>query len=151
MHGVIQDVDVSLTGVHHEQPADLELQLVGPGGQTVSLMDDACWYDAIRGHRWRWDDEAAAGGMPATAACAADAAYHPTDDRLPDPAPSGPYGGSLSVFDGTDPNGEWRLYGDDDQRDDATTGERRADGFLAQPFELHIKTRARGSAPARSS
>lgn len=148
LDGVIEDVDVSLDGVYHEVPADLELLLAGPGGQTVSLMDNACWYDAVRGHRWRWDDEAVA-AMPATAVCSANATHRPTDhapdDRLPDPAPAGPYGSALSALDGTDPNGEWHLYAHDQQRDDHTTGERRADGFFAKPFELHIKTRPRAA------
>ena len=37
------------------------------------------------------------------------------------------------MFDGTDPNGDWRLY----VRDDGPGGE----GYVQYPFELKIKTR----------
>jgi hypothetical protein len=50
----------------------------------------------------------------------------PTEDEgfavpanFPSPAPSGPYGTSLAVFDGTNPNGTWKLFVLDDSGFDA--------------------------------
>jgi hypothetical protein len=44
--------------------------------------------------------------------------FTPTDvgagDTFPAPAPAGPYGTSLSAFDGTNPNGTWQLFVQDD-------------------------------------
>jgi subtilisin-like proprotein convertase family protein len=114
--GVITDLDVRLDFVGHTRPDDLDLLLVGPGGQTAMLMSDACGGPDGFEHDWTWDDEAAA-AMPDGGGCAT-GRWRPTDhepgDALPAPAPTGPHGTSLSAFDLTDPNGEWRLYAFDD-------------------------------------
>ncbi len=38
--GTITDVNVTLLGLEHTYPADLDVMLVGPGGQHVVLMSD---------------------------------------------------------------------------------------------------------------
>ena len=48
---------------------------------------------------------------------------NPVPDPFPQPAPTGPYGTDLSVFDSTDPNGIWKLYVLDDT--DVDTGKIR--------------------------
>jgi hypothetical protein len=58
----------------------------------------------------------------------------PRPASLPSPAPAGPYGTSLSVLDGADPNGTYSLYVYDDAAGDA--------GQLASGFSLDIKTTA---------
>jgi hypothetical protein len=45
----------------------------------------------------------------------------PAPLSFPDPAPAGPYGSSLSVFNGTNPNGTWKLYVIDDSANEAGT------------------------------
>ena len=42
----------------------------------------------------------------------------PVPFSFPFPAPTGPYGTALSVFDGTNPNGTWKLFYFDDSSDD---------------------------------
>jgi hypothetical protein len=136
---VIKDIDVSLRGVYHETPSQLGMLLVGPAGQNVMLMDGGCGLDPVRGANWRWDDEApqptSGGGCGAN-----DVAFRPSSNAssppAPSPAPSGPYGTSLSGFDGTDPNGEWRLY----VFDRTPAG---GDGFFVERFTLQIETRAK--------
>jgi hypothetical protein len=48
-----------------------------------------------------------------------DGVYKPSDFKIYDgfflPAPLEPYGHSLSIFNGTNPNGTWSLYAQDDQ------------------------------------
>jgi len=134
--GVIKDLDVTLGGVYHRHPDDLDLLLVGPHGQTVMLMSDSCGSVLAKGPAWRWDDEATV-AMSDSLPCPS-GSYTPTDqapgDLLPAPAPAGGNGTSLAAFDHTDPNGDWRLYVYDDQPS-------ADDGFLSQPFELHFETR----------
>ena len=137
--GVITDIGVVLDGIWHQRPDDLDMLLVGPRGQKVVLMSDACGTFEVAAFGWRWDDEAA-GPMPdgdGTNVCAVPNTYRPTDhepgDQFPAPAPAGPYGSALSDFDLTDPNGEWRLYVNDDSFG--------ATGFFTNRFTLGIATR----------
>jgi subtilisin-like proprotein convertase family protein len=136
MSGVVSDVNVSIPGVYHKRPSDLQLILVGPGGQKVKLMSNACGDRAVADVDWTWDDEAAQ-EMPLDDYCAS-SPYRPTavDPYAPPPAPGPerPYDAYLSAFDYTDPNGEWKLYAYDDQPGDK-------DGFFAYPFQLEITTR----------
>ena len=66
-------------------------------------------------------------------------------DVWPAPAPAGPYSTGLSAFDGTDPNGEWRLFVIDD-----ADGNK---GFFTNRFQLGITTvpRPDTTAPAVES
>src|SRR5690606_31168231 len=54
------------------------------------------------------------------------------DEEFPSPAPPPPYGASLDVFNGTDPNGEWNLYVIDDFSNDT--------GYINGGWELIITT-----------
>ncbi|MEB2288531.1 MAG: hypothetical protein OZ934_10500 [Anaerolineae bacterium] len=120
--GNILDVNVTLHGISHNRPDDLDVLLVGPLGQTVILMSDSCGDMNPGGADFTFDDEAAA-PLPDTdggTACVT-GTYQPwnyaglgTDDYSA-PAPAGPYGTTLSVFDGTVANGTWSLYIMDDR------------------------------------
>lgn len=137
--GVITDLDVTLPGVHHARPRDLVLILVGPQGERVKLMANACGESAVVDATWTWDDEAA-DGMPAAGPCqgtlrsrvsSADPYVAP-----PAPAPPRPYDAFLSTFDNTDPEGEWRLFAFDTQPADGN-------GFVLDRFSLSVTTRPR--------
>jgi hypothetical protein len=56
---LITDLNVTIDGIWRERPDDLDLLLVGPQGQKVVLMSDACGPLGVSAHGWEWDDEAA--------------------------------------------------------------------------------------------
>jgi hypothetical protein len=114
--GVIQDLVVRLPGVTHPDPDQLDVLLVGPGGQRVMLMSDAAGAAPFNNFDITLDDEA---GIPVPNAPVTRGLYRPTDnpgddDSFPAPAPAGGYGTSLGVFDTTFADGEWRLFVSDD-------------------------------------
>ena len=49
---MIGDLNVSIDGIWHEHPEDLDLLLVGPEGQKVILMSDACGPLGVSGYGW---------------------------------------------------------------------------------------------------
>ncbi len=119
--GVVTDVNVTLNGVSHTFPDDMDVLLVGPQGQKTLLMSDACGNTDVNNFLWIFDDEAFQ-AMSDNGTCIP-ISNQPTDfevgDLFPAPAPVGPYGTTLSVFDGVNPNGNWQLYINDDAGADA--------------------------------
>src|SRR6185369_16947085 len=113
-------VTVTLKGLSHTYPDDLDVLLVGPGGQKVVLISDVGGGTDISNVTLTFDDGAAS-SLPDSAAIAS-GSYKPTDfvsgDAFPSPAPAGPYGTTLSAFNGLDPNGTWSLYVVDDAASD---------------------------------
>ena len=113
----IVDVNVVLTNLTHIYPDDLELVLVGPGGQQVVLMNDAGGFGDINGIELTFSDEAAAAVSDAgqlVSDFVRPASYGGLALPVPAPAPTG--NTSLAVFDGTLANGTWKLFAyDDDQ------------------------------------
>lgn len=120
MTGNVTDVDVTLTGVTHTNPDDIDVLLVGPIGQNVRLMSDTGGGNPISNVNLTLDDEAASG--LADSMQISSGTYKPSNFGSPvdnfsgsgasEPAPG--YGANLSVFDGADPNGDWKLYVVDD-------------------------------------
>lgn len=121
--GRIQDTFVYLHNISHTRPDDLDILLVAPGGQKVLLVSDACGHFPTTNTRtWRINDADPAfpdnGNCNLNGAGGAGNNFSPTSyepgDVLPAPAPGGPYATSLSVLNGTDPNGDWKVYVWDD-------------------------------------
>lgn len=114
--GTVTDVNVSLVGITHTLPDDLDVLLVGPAGQKVILMSDTGGNSDITGVNLVLDDDAA-NSLPNNTKLAS-GSFKPTNfgsgDTFSSPAPAGPYGPLLSAFQGTSPNGAWSLYVLDD-------------------------------------
>jgi subtilisin-like proprotein convertase family protein len=124
----VTKVTVTLTGFDHTFPSDVDVLLVGPGGQKFILVSDVIGGTDAVGINWTFDDTAAAfigsTGTPASGT------FKPTNyttcqDPFAAPAPAGPYlspGGigtpcgtdTLAAFNGVNPNGTWSLYVVDD-------------------------------------
>jgi subtilisin-like proprotein convertase family protein len=112
----IAKVIVKLNGFGHTFPSDVDVLLVGPGGQTAVIMSDVGSSFDITGVTLTLDD-AATTSMP-TAATLTTGTFLPTNsgtgDAFPAPAPASSSSSTLSVFNNTNPNGIWRLYVVDD-------------------------------------
>jgi Ca2+-binding RTX toxin-like protein len=114
----ILEVDVYLTGLDHTFPDDLDIVLVGPGGQNVMLMSDVGGGVALASTNLVFFD-AATSSLPDGGPIVS-GGYRPTnisDISAPRdivPSLTGPFGSALSVFNGTNPNGTWSLYVSDD-------------------------------------
>lgn len=106
--GPVQNVSVTLHDMSHTWPADLNILLVGPTGQTVVLMANVGSSMDIDNIDLIFDDD----GQQLSSSQIMAGVYSPTGTTtIMEPrAPSGPYGTTLSGFDGLDPVGTWSLY-----------------------------------------
>jgi subtilisin-like proprotein convertase family protein len=127
--GPVTDVNVTLRAVDHSNPDDLDVLLVGPGGQQIEILSDAGDSSSLGPEQLpdlTFDDQAA-GNAPDNGAISG-GAYKPTNhfgglgepvdgsDVFPSPAPGPPRFSTLAdAFNGTDSNGTWQLYVADDQ------------------------------------
>jgi hypothetical protein len=117
--GQVARVTVQFGGLagafQHADLSDVDLLLVGPQGQKAMILSDVGGRNAANLAVLMLDDGAPF-GMPASGV--GPGAFKPTDlepgDVLNDPAPAGPYPSALSTFNGTDPNGTWKLFAQDD-------------------------------------
>ena len=138
MTGAITDVNVTITGLSHTFPDDIDMLLVGPGGQKIILLSDAGGPGDVTNINITFDDEAAS--SPSNGQFLVSGSFKPSNytgnggpiDVFPAPAPAGPYGSLLSIFDGTGPNGNWSLFVFDDEGSDV--------GRIANGWSLDIAT-----------
>ena len=160
MTGTISKVVVKVNGLTHTFARDIDMILVGPGGQKVMLMSDAGGNLPINNGiaATLTFDDAAAGLLPATTVILP-GTYKPTDiinggtnDNFPTPGPApvpaAPALGTatyvtpagLGVFNGLSPNGTWNLYVVDDGSGDA--------GNISGGYAVTITTDGAAPAPA---
>ena len=139
----ISDVNVTLHGYSHGWPADVDMLLVAPNGRNALVMSDVGSFTAptpVDDLTITLDDEAPApfvfGVSPTSGS------FQPTnindfegtdDFSAPAPIPSGNV--ALSVFDGSDPNGTWKLF----IRDDGAV----AFGAISGGWELRIQAKVK--------
>jgi subtilisin-like proprotein convertase family protein len=145
--GTITTVTVTLATLSHTFSEDIDILLVGPGGQSVLLVSDVGASTTTQGATLVLDDAATA-SLPGAGQITS-GTFRPTNrsdlntvpvtpDVFPAPAPAPPYGTALAAFAGTLPNGTWQLF----VRDDARFNE----GSLARGWCLTITTDAPGGA-----
>ena len=131
---IISSVTVTLNNLSHTFPDDVDILLVGPGGQDAILMSDVGGSTPASGITLTLDD--AAGSNIPDAGPLVSGTFKPTNsgvgDAFPAPAPAPSGGSALSVFNGTNPNGIWKLYISDDSGGDS--------GSLAGGWCLNITT-----------
>jgi subtilisin-like proprotein convertase family protein len=118
--GTVTKVTASISGLSHTFPGDVDILLAGPAGQRIILMSDVgSGTDAINANL-TFDD-----AFPAIGATVVSGTFRPTNsgtgDTFPAPAPATPHGAALSDFNGTNPNGAWRLFVVDDAGGDLGT------------------------------
>jgi subtilisin-like proprotein convertase family protein len=125
--GPVTKVTATVSGLSHTFPDDIDVLLVGPGGQRVILMSDVGGALDLVGVTLTFDDAAPA-GLP-DAGQVVSGTFRPTNfgtevDPFEARAPAPPYGAALADFNGTNPNGTWSLFIVDDLSDDngALTG-----------------------------
>src|SRR5439155_374569 len=114
--GTISQVVVRLDGYTHTYPDDLDVLLVSPTGQKVIVMSDVGGGNDVNNVSLTLSDGAAA-ALPDSGQIVS-GTFKPTNigtgDTFPAPAPGGPYGATLSVFNGVSANGVWSLFVVDD-------------------------------------
>jgi len=121
MAGTVSSMTVTLRGITHNYPADIDVLLASPTGQKAVIFSDVGGGNSLNNVTVSLADTAAS-SLSATARITA-GTYKPTNiepgehgelDSFPAPAPAGPYSSPLSQFAGIDPNGIWSLYVVDD-------------------------------------
>jgi subtilisin-like proprotein convertase family protein len=120
--GTITKVTATLLNLSHARSDDIDVLLVAPSGRAVLLMSDAGGNTSLSGVTLKFDD--AATSSLSDKKQIVSGTYKPTDfgasrDTFQSPAPNAAYGVLLSAINGTDPNGDWRLFVVDDQNPNA--------------------------------
>jgi large repetitive protein len=129
--GAISDLDVQLQNVSHTYPDDIEVAVTGPNGISFLLMDGAGGGNDLTGLALVFNDGAAAqmpdsdpiGGnfwKPAAHDTLRDfAAPGPLATGFLNPGPTAGGAAQLSAFNGSNPNGTWRLWVQDSSSGDS--------------------------------
>ncbi len=157
--GRIVKATVTLRGLQHGWPDDLDVLLVSPDGRAVILMSDAGGGPAVEGVDLKFSSSALVAPENGVSAfpgsswrpgvCQGEypsmdlvglrsGSFLPVNyglgDTFPTPAPTGPYGTGLDVLVGGQPNGTWNLYVFDDSPGNA--------GAMAGGWSIELLTSA---------
>jgi Ca2+-binding RTX toxin-like protein len=119
MYPRITGATVTFQALSHTFPDDIDALLVSPQGGSVLLMSDVGGSTDASNVRLTFDDSATT-SLP-DAGPLTSGTFRPTNigatDTFPDPAPGSPpgtYSSLLANLNGSNPNGEWRLFINDD-------------------------------------
>jgi len=118
--GTIRDVNLRLNNYSHTFPDDVDVLLVSPTGRNAVLMSDVGGGSDVSHLTLILDDEAA-NSLPLESQIVR-GRYKPTnegfDENFLEPAPTPSGFTVLGAFDGSNPNGRWKLYVMDDSEAD---------------------------------
>ena len=114
--GKITKVTAQLNGITQGSnffASNIDIQMVGPGGQNVMLISDAGGSHALNNVTLTFDD--AATNSLSSSRTIRTGTYKPTNytgdsDAFPAPAPAATPGVLLSAYNNTNPNGTWSLF-----------------------------------------
>lgn len=133
--GNVTIVTLSLNDINLTNEDEFAAVLVDPSGDNLLVVRDFGEGSAV-GITWTFSDSGT-GGLCGGGA-AGTGTYKPgqncsaLSDSLPAPAPAGPYGLTLSEFNGVNPNGTWNLY--------VATRMNSNIGAISQGWTLNITT-----------
>ena len=119
--GTVSSVRVALEQPGIDAPGDVDMLLIGPGGQRGIVMSDACAGGSFSNAAPLAFATGAGALLDNCGTMVAGGTYGPTDvtsggaDSFPAPAPAGPYPTGFGAFTGSNPNGTWTLYTVDDE------------------------------------
>ena len=134
MTGAVSKITVNIFGFTHTASSDVSILLVGPQGQSVVLLSEIGGGNPVVSANLTFDDSASSGLQPFNSITSG--TYRPTNGQLTNtfsaPAPSGPYSNALSAFNGTNPNGTWSLFVEDEAEQDA--------GEISSGWSLTVQT-----------
>ena len=132
--GNLTKLTVTLTNLNHTFTDDIDVLLVSPTGAKSILMSDVGGGSDLINVTLTFD--ATATSSLSDFDGISSGTYRPTNfddsDFFNSPAPEGPYNADFSVFNGTNPNGQWRLYIVDDASGDV--------GNVASGWSISIET-----------
>jgi hypothetical protein len=148
--GTVTDARVTLIGLTSSSPDDIDAVIVGPNGQQVMLMSDACGVNptTLEDDNFTFDDSAST-FLSDNGPCGSfsDESHKPSnyenpddDDLTPEGGPAGPYLNSLSLLAGGSPNGAWNLFVFDDNSS--------FHGFDLSAWALNLEVQPPPAAPA---
>ncbi|MFL6277533.1 MAG: C25 family cysteine peptidase [Blastocatellia bacterium] len=144
LSGNVAIVTVTLTNLSHSFPDDIDILLVGPTGANALILSDVGGGTAASNVTLTLSDNA--GGTLPDNGPLMSGTFKPTNigtgagDNFPSPAPVPTGNALLSTFNGTDPNGTWKLYVVDDNTSNA--------GTIAGGWSLNILTSSQSCNPA---
>jgi subtilisin-like proprotein convertase family protein len=118
LSGTITKITATLSGIAHDDDADIDVLLAGPAGQRVMLMSDAC--PQLPSNTSLTFDDGSPALLTYPGTCPGGSIFKPTnvdggDSATEMPAPAGaPNATTMAAFSGSNPNGIWNLYVRDD-------------------------------------